>query len=126
MSGYDIEEYRRIIRAQALGSTAKYPLIETRITSREIKRIIANEWGIKLPEPYKYFKHNNCIPCFKAGKRDWYKVWRYYPERFYKAKEMEELIGKTVFKDTSLTELEVKWKRMENLSFERMIQNEIP
>lgn len=35
----------------------------------EIKRIIEQEWKIPLPKTYKNgLNHNNCIPCYKAGK----------------------------------------------------------
>jgi hypothetical protein len=89
-NGFGYEEYRRIqrstARAESLNRTVKSPLFELKIKNEEIKRIIKDEWKICLPEPYKILKHNNCIPCFKAGKRDWKKYWRYYPESFKKRK----------------------------------------
>jgi len=70
---------------------------------------IRDDWKICLPETYKYLTHNNCIPCFKAGKGHFYKVWRHYPQQFKRAKQMEELVGHTVFKDKPLSELEAEW-----------------
>ncbi len=112
--GYGIEEWRRVQKQTArfmqIGRTAKYPVFEYKISNDEVKRIIQEEWKIKLPEPYKYLKHNNCIPCFKAGIKEWRNYWLYYNKEFEKAKEYEEKIGHTVFKNISLKELEDKWK----------------
>jgi hypothetical protein len=113
-NGFGPDEWQRVqrstIRAEAQGRTVKSPLFELGITSDQAKRIIREEWRICLPEPYQYLEHNNCIPCFKAGKGHWYRVWKYYPEQFQKAKKMEKKIGHTVFKDTSLEELERVWE----------------
>jgi len=112
-NGLGIEEWRRVqrsvARAEAKGRKLRCLLAERNISDKEVKRTIRDEWKICLPEPYKYLKHNNCIPCFKAGKGHFYKVWRHYPEQFERAKQMEELVGHTVFKDKSLSELEAEW-----------------
>lgn len=112
--GYGMNEWRRIqkqtARFEQMGRKAKYPLFEKRISDEEIKRIIQEEWKIKLPEPYKYLKHNNCIPCFKAGTKEWKNYWRYYPEQFRKAVEKEKELGYTVFKGISLEELADIWQ----------------
>lgn len=102
---------RSIIRGEAAGRKVRCLLAERNISNAECKRIIRDEWKICLPEPYMYLSHNNCIPCFKAGKGHFYKVWKHYPEQFERAKQTEELIGYTVFKDASLTELAAKWQR---------------
>ena len=113
--GFGKQEWRRLqrqaTRFKTKGYKVKYPLYEKKLTSNICKEIIKNEWKICLPEPYKILKHNNCIPCFKGGKKHFYKVWKYYPEEFKKAVDMEELIGNTVFKDCSLLELVEKWER---------------
>ena len=62
---------------------------------------------------YLYLSHNNCIPCFKAGKGHFYKVWKHYPEQFERAIQMEKLIGYTVFQDASLAELAEFWKQQD-------------
>ena len=102
---------KSIVRGEQAGRKVRCLLAERNISNAEVKRIIREEWGICLPEPYLYLEHNNCIPCFKGGKGHFYKVWRYYPEQFERARQMEELIGHTVFKDTSLTELAEIWAR---------------
>jgi hypothetical protein len=77
----------------------------------DCKRIIREEWGIELPKTYLLgFEHNNCIPCWKSGSKDYWKlVWKHYPERYQMAIEMEEYTGHTHFKGISLTELARKW-----------------
>lgn len=112
--GYGPDEWRRIQKAVArnekLGRTIKFPLAELGISSAECKRIIREEWGIELPSAYKTLKHNNCIPCFKGGKKHFYEVWKNYPEQYHKAAEAEKKYGYTLFKDVSLYELEKKFK----------------
>lgn len=113
-NGLGMEEWRRVqratIRAEALGRKLICPLFERRISNDEVKLIIRDEWKICLPQPYQHLEHNNCIPCFKAGKGHWYKVWKYYPEQYAKAVQMEEKIGHTVFKDITLAELGRQWE----------------
>lgn len=112
--GYGTEEWGRIqkqyARFELIGRKTRYPIFEKNILNEEIKRIIKEEWKIKLPQPYKHLKHNNCIPCFKAGMREWRNYWLYYNKEFEKAKEYEEKIGHTVFKNISLKKLEEKWQ----------------
>ena len=112
--GYGMDEWRRIqkqtARFEQIGRKARYPLFEKKIPDTEVKRIIQEEWKIKLPEPYKYLKHNNCIPCFKAGTKEWKNYWQYYPEQFQKAVEKEKELGHTVFKGVSLEELANIWQ----------------
>jgi hypothetical protein len=113
--GLDVDEYLRAqnlyVKSLVYGVTVKFPLIEKLIKGRDAKKIITDEWHICLPEPYKHLKHNNCIPCFKAGIKEWRKYWLYYPDRFYKAVDKERQIGHTVFKGISLLELVEVWER---------------
>lgn len=108
-NGFGVEEWRRIqrsrARAESLGRTVKSPLYDLKISSEEVKRIIREDWKICLSEAYKYLSHNNCIPCFKAGKGHFKAVARYYPEEFEKACKAEEEIGYTVFEDITLAQL---------------------
>lgn len=112
--GFGPDEWKRVQRATArnekIGRKIKFPLYERKITSDECKRIITEEWGIKLPKAYEDLKHNNCIPCFKAGKASWKVYWSKYPEQFQKAMEYEERFGYTIFKDKSLRELSKEWE----------------
>ena len=113
--GYDISEGRRIqkqtARIEHSGRKVKYPLMEHGLSSDAVKSIIKDEWEICLPEPYKYLRHNNCIPCFKGGLGHFKRVWRYYPEEFQMAVGKENQIGNTVFKEKSLTEYAIEWQK---------------
>lgn len=108
--GYGPDEWGRvqksIARNESIGRQVRFPLFEHKISSDECKRIIRDEWGIELPSAYKTLNHNNCIPCFKGGKKYFRAVWENYPEQYQKAVEAEERCGYTVFKDKSLRELE--------------------
>ena len=107
-TGYCKGEERRAVKANY---TTEYPVRDAGLTSDDCKRIIAEEWGIKLPRAYQWFEHNNCIPCWKAGSKDyWRKVWKHYPERYQMAIEMEEYTGYTHFKKISLRELAEQWE----------------
>lgn len=107
--GYGMDEWRRVqkqsVRFEKEGIKSQYLIFERRIPDTEIKRIIQEDWKIELPSPYKYLKHNNCIPCFKAGKGHFKQVAMYYPKQFEKAMEMEREIGHTVFKDCTLQDI---------------------
>lgn len=107
--GFGAEEWKRVqratARADAIGRNIRFPIFEKRILSQEIKDIIVNDWKIPLPRAYEDLNHNNCIPCFKAGKPSWKVYWEKYPTEYWKAVEYEEKIGHTVFKDKSLKEL---------------------
>lgn len=111
-NGFGPDEWQRVqksvARTESLGRTVKSLLFEKGINNA--KDIIKNEWRICLPEPYKYLKHNNCIPCFKGGLSHFHKVWKHYPEQFRKAAEKERQVGYTVFKDLSLEEYAEIWK----------------
>lgn len=112
-NGFGINEWNRVqkakVRAEMAGYEAKSILCERMISDKEVKRIIRDQWKICLPEPYQHLQHNNCIPCFKGGKGHFFKVWKYYPEQFELAKQVEIDIGHTVFNDCSLSDLEKRW-----------------
>jgi hypothetical protein len=78
------------------------------------ERTIAStkEIGIEPPLLYSTFKHANCIGCLKAGKQHWYIVYCNYPEIWEQGKWAEDQIGYTIFKETSLVDLEPKFKAM--------------
>jgi hypothetical protein len=112
--GYGADEPGRIqkqsARFEALKYKARYPLAERGMTGEDAKTIIRSEWKICLPDPYRYLKHNNCIPCFKGGVGHFYLVWKHYPEYFARAAAKEKQIGHTVFKEKSLEECAKEWE----------------
>jgi hypothetical protein len=111
-NGYGVEEKNRIQKqCQKAPYKVEYPVCNAGLTSVDCKRIISEEWGIELPRAYQWFEHNNCIPCWKSGSKEyWHKVWKYYPERYQMAIEMEEYTGHTHFKKISLQELAEQWE----------------
>jgi 3'-phosphoadenosine 5'-phosphosulfate sulfotransferase (PAPS reductase)/FAD synthetase len=115
--GFGAEESNRVMRATArnelMGRKVRFPIYEKQVPSDEIKRIITEEWKIKLPKAYETLSHNNCIPCFKAGKGAWRMYWKHYPEQFKRAAEYEEKFEYTVFKDVKLKDLAIKWENDE-------------
>ena len=111
-----MEEGKRVrnalARARRTGRAIRFPIYEKKLRGCEIKRIIEQEWGIPLPETYRNgLNHNNCIPCYKAGKASWRIYWEQYPERYWKAAEYEKRYGYTVFKNCSLTELAERFEK---------------
>ena len=109
-NGFGFNEWRRVQKATARtehsGRKLRCPLFENKMTGDDAKKIIREEWKICLPEPYKFLSHNNCIPCFKAGKGHFIKVAKHYPAEFERACQAEEATGFTIFRDCTLRELE--------------------
>ncbi|WP_018703506.1 phosphoadenosine phosphosulfate reductase family protein [Anaeromusa acidaminophila] len=114
-NGFGPEEWSRVqkatMRAEMANRKVRSLLFEENLLNADIKAIIQQEWKICLPNAYRFMKHNNCIPCYKAGKSSWKKVWKYYPDEFAKAVAREESTGHTVFKNISLIELALEWER---------------
>ena len=111
-NGFGADEWKRVIkatlRAEQEGNKVVSPLYMRNITSQQVRQEILS-WGICLPNAYRYLSHNNCIPCFKAGKAQWHKVWKNYREQFDRAMNIEENSTHYVFKDSSLKELSELW-----------------
>lgn len=112
-TGYCIEEKRRVERArESMTLPTEFPVYDAGLSSKDCKRIISEEWGIELPRVYRYFEHNNCIPCFKSTNYEyWRKVYEYFPERYQLAVDAEQRIGHTHFKHLSLLELAELFKK---------------
>jgi hypothetical protein len=127
-NGLGIDEFRRVQKAAARaivsGRALVMPIVIENISDAEIKRQIVEEWGICLPRAYQTLKHNNCVPCFKAGQGHFRAVWRNYPDEFAKAIAYEDKIGHTVFKDVSLKELQARWEIQTD--FLDDVENNIP
>jgi hypothetical protein len=128
--GYSKDEWKRVQRTYArnvsINRKVRFPVFELKISDEEIKHIIKNDWKIKLPAAYKYLKHNNCIPCFKAGKSEWLNYWLYYRKEYEKAIKMEKKFGHTVFKDISLEKLAEKFEHNKNFEDNQITINDIP
>lgn len=111
--GLGVDEWGRVqkvwARNEAKGRKVAFPLMDARLNGNDCKRIVREEWGICLPQPYIYLSHNNCIPCYKGGQAHWHKVWQYYPEQFERAATAERRCSNTVFNGISLDGLAEKW-----------------
>jgi hypothetical protein len=107
-NGFGVDEWRRVQRSWARGVVS--PLFDLGLTGAEAKSKLV-EMGFRLPEAYEYLEHNNCIPCFKAGKGHFKRVWEHFPCQFAKAVEAESAVGHTVFKGVLLTELAERWEK---------------
>lgn len=106
----DITEHNRVIKVKERG--IETPLYDRRMTPPQIRKSV-EELGIRIPRAYKYFKHNNCIPCFKTTEKEWFKVWKYYRIRFEHMKDLEKEIGGTVFNGKTLEELEKEFMNLD-------------
>ena len=119
--GYGREETRRVqrqvARFEVKGINVEYLLFKSQISNNEVKQIIIKEWGICLPIAYKVLGHNNCLPCFKGGKKHFYLIWKHFPSYFQKAKEAEQKTNYTVFKDIALEDLEKQFESQGDLGF---------
>lgn len=126
--GFGVDEWQRmqraVARAEQKGRTVRFLLIENQIKSEDVKKIIQEEWKIELPTAYKTLKHNNCIPCFKGGKKYFYDVYKNYPNEYEKAMKKEEEVGYTVFKDVSLKELQMKFENDKQWEENQMTLND--
>ena len=112
-NGMGPDEPARVRRAKAeaakRGRTLRCPLDERDVD--DPKSVVAS-WGIELPVCYRYLKHNNCIPCFKAtGLEYWYNVWLHHPAEYERAAQLEEKFGYTVRRGQSLRELVTVYER---------------
>ena len=111
--GYGREETRRVqrqvARFETKGINVEYLLFKSQISSEDVKKAIINDWKICLPIAYKVLGHNNCLPCFKGGKKHFYLIWKHFPSYFQKARETEEKTNYTVFKDCTLKQLEERF-----------------
>lgn len=112
-NGFDINEWPRVQRAvtkgETVGRVVRSLLFEMRLSSEDAKRVIREDWGICLPRAYKVLNHNNCVPCFKGGQSHFRKVWKYYPDAFARAVDVERRLDHTVFKGITLVQLAARW-----------------
>lgn len=70
----------------------RFPMIETFTDDIDVKAIIQNEWGIKLPRMYELgFSHANCGGrCVRGGFQHYAQLYLKWPERYKEQEEMED------------------------------------
>jgi 3'-phosphoadenosine 5'-phosphosulfate sulfotransferase (PAPS reductase)/FAD synthetase len=68
-----------------------FPLYESNIPDKEIKRIITQDWGIELPEMYHLgFSHANCGGrCVRGGFNHYQHLYETWPQVYIEQEEME-------------------------------------
>lgn len=116
--GFDKGEVNRIQRRTTImaanGYKTDYPLALWK--ERTIQDV--SEINIKRPNLYSSFKHANCIGCLKGGMQHWYVVYCTNKDIFKKAIKTEEEIGFSIIKNNFLTDLEPKFKKMQEMGID--------
>ena len=105
--GFDWTEMNRFEKAQKawLPYKIESPLCEPPYIDKEdMKRMLVEEDGIKLPRLYEMgFAHNNCGGgCVKAGIGHFAKLYKEFPERFALWENKEQEIRNFLGKDVSI------------------------
>lgn len=82
----------------------RFPMIETFTSDIDVKSIIQNEWGIRLPRMYELgFAHANCGGrCVRGGFHHYAQLYKIWPDRYKEQEEMEERFRAHFQKDVSI------------------------
>lgn len=82
----------------------RFPMIETFREDTDVKGIIEQEWGIKLPRMYELgFSHANCAGrCVRGGFQHYAQLYKIWPDKYALQEEMEENFRKDFEKDVSI------------------------
>lgn len=82
----------------------RFPMIEIYKGEVNAKKIIEEEWKIKLPRMYKLgFTHANCGGrCVRGGFKHYALLYRVWPERYKEQEEMEERFRNQFHKNVSI------------------------
>lgn len=82
----------------------RFPMIDTFRDDIDVKAIIEEEWGIKLPRMYELgFSHANCAGrCVRGGLQHYAQLYDVWPEQFELQVQMEEDFRETFNKDVSI------------------------
>lgn len=70
----------------------RFPMIDTFKEDLDVKAIIQNDWGIKLPRMYELgFTHANCGGrCVRGGFQHYAQLYKIWPDRYKEQEDMEE------------------------------------
>jgi len=82
----------------------RFPMIETFRDDIDVKSIIQEDWGIKLPRMYELgFSHANCGGrCVRGGFQHYAQLYKIWPDRYALQEEMEENFRKNFEKNVSI------------------------
>ncbi|KZZ84382.1 hypothetical protein [Bacillus sp. SJS] len=99
----------------------RFPMIDTFKADIDVKSIIENEWGIKLPRMYtiaekmkpelgiKGFSHANCGGrCVRGGFQHYALLYAVWPDKYAEQEEMEENFRKHFEKNVSILKKDSK------------------
>jgi 3'-phosphoadenosine 5'-phosphosulfate sulfotransferase (PAPS reductase)/FAD synthetase len=88
----------------------RFPMIETFKSDLNVKSIIENDWGIKLPRMYALgFSHANCAGrCVRGGYEHYKQLYQVWPHQYQKQEEMEERFRKHFEKNVSILKRDSK------------------
>jgi hypothetical protein len=109
--GFSANEPLRMQRAWAVGQRegyeVRFPVAEEGVTKQQ-----AADWciskGVCLPLMYAWSEHANCVGCVRGGKSYWLMVKEIRPDVYEARAALEEELGHTMLRDTSLRELAVE------------------
>jgi len=73
-------------------------------TTHEVWEVI-RQAGLSPHPIYKHFTRLGCYCCVFNTVNEWIQLYRYYPDLFEKVAKLEEEIGYTLKRDTTLREL---------------------
>ncbi|NOU99523.1 hypothetical protein [Paenibacillus planticolens] len=82
----------------------RFPMIDTFIKDMNVKKIIQEDWGIKLPRMYDLgFSHANCGGrCVRGGYEHYAQLYKIWPNQYQLQEEMEERFRENFEKDVSI------------------------
>jgi len=101
------EEHRThglVKRYTAVGAKVEFPLVDEPMEHLQMKDIVENEWGIKIPRMYYMgFSHANCGGrCVKAGQEHFIRLMKQWPERFNEIADIEQRFRDITNSDTTI------------------------
>lgn len=88
--------------------TARFPLIEDKVTKQEASDWCSCTMGVQVPDMYAWSDHANCVGCVRGGKAYWLAVKENRPDVFEQRREMENRFGHTFSGRYSLTQIEAE------------------
>lgn len=101
------EEHRThglVRRYTAEGAKVGFPLVDEPMKHIQMKDLVENEWGIKIPRMYYMgFSHANCGGrCVKAGQGHFVRLMKQWPERFNEMADIEQRFREITGSDTTI------------------------
>lgn len=100
--GYSAAEPKRVAKMVGHcandGITARFPIIEERVTKQQCADWCQCVMGVKPSEQYEDFEHANCEGCVKGGRDYWLRVHQKRPHVFWQRSGLEDEFGHTIIR----------------------------